>query len=59
MNESTLLNKIMIIVNEERLSVIDRNKIQMSIDAETLKFTNILFVSKLAINLINVSQLNS
>ena len=31
----------------------------MSIDAETLKLTNALFVSYLAINLISVSQLNS
>ena len=31
----------------------------MQIDAETLKFTNVLFVSELAINLISVSHLNS
>ena len=49
----------MIIVSEERIAMIDRNDIQVQIDAETLKLTNVLFVSDLAINLISVSQLNS
>ena len=49
----------MIIVSEERIAVIDRDDIQIQIDAETLKLTNVLFVFDLAINLISVSQLNS
>ena len=52
-------NEMMIILSEKRLTVIDRNNIQMSIDAETLKLTDVLFVSELAVNLISVSQLNS
>ena len=52
-------NNMMIIVSEERITMIDRNDIQIQIDAETLKLTNVLFVSVFAINLISVSQLNS
>ena len=49
----------MIIVSEERIAVIDRGDIQVQIDAETLKLTNVLFVPDLAVNLISVSQVNS
>ena len=59
MNELKSFNEMMIILSEERIAVIDRNNIQIQIDAETLKLTNVLFVFDLAINLISVSQLNS
>ena len=58
MNEFTSFNEIIIIVSEKLLTVIDRNKIQITIDTEILKFTKVLFVSNLALNLISVSQLN-
>ena len=57
--ELTSFNEMMIIVSEERIAVIDRNDIQVQIDAGTLKLTNVLFVPELSINLISVSQLNS
>ena len=59
MNESKSFNEMMIIVSEERIAVIDRDDIQVKIDAGTLKLTNVLFVPDLAVNLISVSQLNS
>ena len=59
MNESKSFNEMMITASEERIAVIDRDDIQVQIDAETLKLTNVLFVSGLAVNLISVSQLNS
>ena len=55
----TSFDEIMIIVSEKRIVVIDRRNTQMQIDAEALKLTNVLFASKLAINLISVLQLNS
>ena len=39
--------------------MIDRNDIQMQIDAKALKLTNVLFVTDFAVNLISVLQLSS